>query len=465
MSLINEMLRDLEKRRKREERSVSCDEVPVVVEEQVASSKLLFFGGGILLLAGAVWIGITLIPHSLPINPSFHELMLQPTEDANKVIARETPPAVVPTEVIVAATDEKLPLATLVANKNSPPMLTNHSETTLRTLGILEVDDVAQLSLSFAHLPEYRLLQNGLGEAQLVISFNHTQIGDDFEIPQLTGTILKRVSLLPQKQTLQLLVDLDQHAQIQSFQLVDDSDQGYRLLIDIAVVAPAVEKPQIQASVPAKAPQMAAKSVETKTPEKSKISKNKNTLSPDQLAYQAGLKQLSQGNWAAAEVNFNQALLSNPELLDARLQLVGVLQQQMKLDKAEEILRQGIQLTPANTDLRKTYARLLLKAQRQGEAIDLLKTEPVPSVIQDLEYHALLAALLQDSKQFKAASLVYGDLVQARPQEALWWMGLAISLEQSGNAVPARNAYQKALTLPGLRPDLQNYIHGRLQTL
>jgi len=32
MSLINQMLRDLEKRRKREERCVPCSETPVVVE-------------------------------------------------------------------------------------------------------------------------------------------------------------------------------------------------------------------------------------------------------------------------------------------------------------------------------------------------------------------------------------------------------------------------------------------------
>jgi len=77
----------------------------------------------------------------------------------------------------------------------------------------------------------------------------------------------------------------------------------------------------------------------------------------------------------------------------------------------------------------------------------------------------LLAALLQEAGQFNAASSTYAQLLRVRPQEALWWMGMAISLEQSGSFDPARDAYQKAVSLPGLNPDLQNYIHGRLRAL
>jgi len=137
----------------------------------------------------------------------------------------------------------------------------------------------------------------------------------------------------------------------------------------------------------------------------------------------------------------------------------------MQLDKAEDLLRQGLQLNPENPDLRKVYARLMLKDQRFAAAIKLLKSEPVPAVASDLEYHALLAALFQESKQFEAASQVYIHLLQVRPQAALWWMGLAISQEQLGKLEQARNAYQRAIDLPGLRPELRNYIQSRLKVL
>jgi MSHA biogenesis protein MshN len=122
-------------------------------------------------------------------------------------------------------------------------------------------------------------------------------------------------------------------------------------------------------------------------------------------------------------------------------------------------------LNPENSELRKLYARLMLNDQRFAAAIQLLKAEPVPQVANDLEYHALLAALFQESKQFEEAGRVYGLLVQARPQSALWWMGLAISQEQLGNSGQASDAYQRALNLPGLSPELENYIQSRLLVL
>ncbi len=321
------------------------------------------------------------------------------------------------------------------------------------------------MSLTFAQLPEYRLLQNGSGTAQLVVSFSQTQLGGDFEIPELSGRLLKRVSLVPQKQTLQLWVDLDNSARVQSFQSVANPDQGHRLLIKIVAAPLPAEKTEKQLLAPRPAPVVTEKAAAIEEVTVATVSKNRNPLSRDRRAYQAGLEQLKQEHWATAEASFNQALLINPKLLDARLQLVGLLQQQMKLTKVETILQQGLSLSPENSELRKLYARLLLHDQRQGEAIDLLKTEPVPGITQDLEYHALLAALYQEAGQFKAASSVYGQLVQIRPQEALWWMGMAISLEQSGHSEQAHTAYQKALSLPGLRPDLQNYIQSRLQIL
>lgn len=459
MSLINDMLRDLEKRDKADDPGVSLAETPMLVADSAPSKKFFLFGG-VLLLAAIVWVGIGIVPDMLSIKSVTTSVSVSPVvatvvETENTVHASQVA-AVLPT--LTAA-------PSLIASVPVPETTPAVSETLvaqLLQLEVVETTDSAQLSLSFAKLPEYRLLQNGAGMAPLVVSFSQTQIGAEFEIPQLSGKLLKRISLMPQKQTLQLLVDLEQGAQVQGFQGVDDSAQGYRLLIKVVAAAPVADEPQKQIVAPESNPTV-AEIVED--PFAATISKKHTPLSRDQQAYRSGLEQLKQGGIVAAEASFNQALLLNPELLDARLQLVGLLQQQMKRDKAESFLQQGLLLAPESSDLRKTYAHLLLQDQRQGEAIDLLKTEPLPGIVHDLEYHALLAALFQDSGQFKAASSIYAQLVQLRPQEALWWMGLAISLEQSGSFDRARDAYQQALSLPGLSPDLKNYIQSRLQTL
>lgn len=457
MSLINEMLRDLDKRKNQGKKSPPSNENPVTVGTETSSLKPLLFGGGVLLLVAAIWLAITLIPGSLPLP----HLPQKPSVDTTTVAEKDAGPAVETS----GAAEEKQQSMAMTANKDRAAEVSANKESTLLGLEIGEAGDTARLSLTFAQLPAYRLLQNGVGQAQLVVSFDQTQIGEDFEIPTLTGMILQRVSLLPQKQTLQLLVDLKRGAQVQSFQLIEDADQGYRLLIEFVGAEEAIEKSPEKISVPEEKPQVAEISHEPIVAEKEKISKNKKVLSRDQQAYHAGLEHLQQKEWSAAEESFDQALTLNPKLLDARLRLIGLLQQQMQLDKAEHLLQQSLQLNPENPDLRKVYARLMLKDQRFSTAIKLLKSEPVPAVASDLEYHALLAALFQESKQFEAASQVYGYLLQVRPQAALWWMGLAISQEQLGKSEQARNAYQRAINLPGLRPELRNYIQSRLQVL
>lgn len=461
MSLINDMLRDLEKRRPREACCVASSKKPVVVDGP-AATKYIFLAGGILLLAALVWLGVTLIPGILPIKSPVATFSEQ--HEGATVVEKASSTATTQDGVAKSVPDDDALVASALVPA-APPAVSDPLTATLLSLGIVETIDSAQLGLTFAQLPEYRLLQNGIGMAQLVVSFNQTQIGTDFEIPQLTGTLLKRVSLLPKKQSLQLLVDLDPRALVQSFQVVDGPGQGYRLLIDIAVVAPVAEQTQKQLVVPEPSPTVVEKIAEVEEFSAPKVSKNQNRLSRDREAYRAGLEQLTRGDFVAAEASFNQALIVNPELVEARLPLVELLQQQKQLVKAENFLQQGLSIAPGNADLRKVYARLLLNDQRQGEALDLLQAEPLPGISHDVEYHALLAALLREAGQFSAASSVYGQLVQVRPEVALWWMGLAISLEQSGSLEQARYAYQQALNLPGLQADLQNYIQSRLQTL
>ncbi|SDZ90285.1 Tetratricopeptide repeat-containing protein [Desulfuromusa kysingii] len=459
MSLINEMLRDLDRRKQQEKQAQTPHQDPVTVSEKLFSLKPRLVCSGALFLGVLIWIAVTSLSAIVPRAPvSQQELIPSPVVPA-VISEKRTVPSTLEAEI-----DQQQLLATTIAVDNGSGIVVD-PETELLGLDVVEADGAVQLNLYFGKLPEYRLLQNGLGVAQLVLSFNNLQIGADFEIPPLTGTILQRISLLPQKEVWQLLVDLNSGAQVQSVQLVNDLTQGYLLLIDIIGPREIAEKPQIQTPAPPVEPAVESVPNHSTLAAKSKVSKNKNILSPDQQAYTLGLEKLGNQEWTSAVGYFNQALSLNPALLDARLRLVGVLQQRQQLDEAEEVLQQGLQLTPENPALRKLYARLLMNGQRYSEAITLLQSKPAPLIDQDLEYHALLAALLQETKQFFAARQLYRQLLQVRPQAALWWMGLAISEEQLGQMTQARSAYQRALSLPGLRPELENYIQSRLQAL
>lgn len=187
-------------------------------------------------------------------------------------------------------------------------------------------------------------------------------------------------------------------------------------------------------------------------------------LPADQVSYQRGLKDLQRGDVGSALSYFQEALRLNPDLLSARLQLISVLEQRAPEDVAG-VLRAGLARQPEQPLLRKLYAQQLLQQQRPEEAVALLQHAPQPAVDADAEYHALLAALLQEIRDYEAAAKLYVRLLQFRPQEALWWLGLGICLEQQGASAQARQAYQSALAVSGLRPDLERYVRSRLQVL
>ncbi|MCD6581332.1 MAG: tetratricopeptide repeat protein [Desulfuromusa sp.] len=463
MSLINEMLRDLEKRHRKEGHCLPCSEAPVAVNGMM-SAKLLWIAGGILLLAAMVWIGVGVIP-----DLRSPQTVIPPLSVQQEVVAAaiEEDNIAVVTPAVAHQVDQEndtLPIAAVPAPSVHETVI-EKTGAELRSFAVVEDKKRVQLSLTFAQRPEYRLVENGSGTTQLVVEFNQTHIGAEFKVPELSGGFLKRVSLVPQEQTLQLLIDLEGPADVQGFQFAENTDQEYRLLIEVVATLPVVEIPQKQVITPKPAPLITEEIIKKTAPVSAGVSKNRKPVSRDQQAYRTGLKRLKLGRLVAAEASFNQALLVNPNLLDARLQLIKVLQQQKKLKTAESVLQTGLTLTPGNLKLRKIYARLLLNSQRQNEAIELLKTRPLPGIVQDLEYYALLAALYQDSGEYEAATAVYAQLLKIKPQVSLWWMGMAISLEQSGSVKPARDAYQKALELSGLSPDLRNYIHGRLQEL
>jgi len=441
MSVINQMLRDLEKQRQQKKNSSANNETPVAVVKSNPIKGLII---GIVVLLVIGWMGFKFIP----------PMITSPTVDQLAVA-----PSVVPPPVLV---DDKV--SPIIVAPIFEQVSDTNSGTNLLTLNVVENNNIASLHLLFAQLPEYRLLPNSTGVTQVVVDFKHTRVDANFEIPIVGGNVVKRISLVPQKETLTLLVDIVKQAQIDSLQLAETDNHQYQLTIDVKlldpiVVVPLDVKPVSSEPLPvvAVAPQKQLAVLV--------VDKSVKLVSPDQQAFEQGLKQFKLVDYVAAQKSFRRALDLNPSLLDARLHLVQLLKQQHQLDQVRQLLQQGLELHPVNYKLRKELARLYLQQQQYLVAIELLSTEPVPAVAQDLEYFALLAALQQEAGQFSATVLTYSYLLQVRPNEALWWFGLALAQDQDGNYEQARKAYLQAAALPGLKNKLREYSNNRLQQL
>lgn len=485
MSLINDMLRDLDNRRKHEQNGKTFTEVPVAVKSKRPSNKpWLFFGVLFLLLVCTVGIGAWFFPFNsngssessvnvenkqqLQADSVQHSAQSETAQsktlshESSKTQVNQTTETIGPgnTDVVIK---EKQAVTTLIG---------------------MEVNGSAKntsLTLHFNENPEYSLEQDGRGNStsKLIISLNGVQLGDTLEIPELKGKLLESISLRPLRKYLQIQVDLVAQSEVGSYKVKGNLESGYTLKIDINQAAPllAAASETVQNNkettieskkriVPESTKQDSEVSPHLeKTDDTAQFSRSKNRFSQEKKAYQSGLEQMRRGDFAAAESSFTAALKINPAYAQARLHLITSLQQQNKKELAQTQMREGLAQTPRNLQLRKIYARYLLSKQHNLEAIKVLQTQPFPTVAQDLEYHALLAALLQETRQFDAAAQTYARLLQLRPETALWWFGFAVSMDQAGDFDQARNAYRRALALPGLSTDVQKYVQNRLQVL
>lgn len=196
----------------------------------------------------------------------------------------------------------------------------------------------------------------------------------------------------------------------------------------------------------------------------SEVRKTPRALGPEQraaLAYQRGYDQLVHGDSEAAEPHLRRALELAPEHRPAREALVGVLLAGTRWTEARAVLADGVRQHPEDARMAGLYGRVLAEQGEIRLAVLELQRRP-PPLATDPGYHALLAALQQQLGQHAAAADLYRQLVAVQPTAGPWWAGLAISLEAQGQPGPARAAFRRALSEGGLSEALAEYAHQRL---
>ena len=183
-----------------------------------------------------------------------------------------------------------------------------------------------------------------------------------------------------------------------------------------------------------------------------------------EIAYQAAYDQIQLHNTRRAEQQLRQALAMDPRHARARELLAGLLIKQGRWVETAELMQQGVQVLPANLVFLKLYARTLMQMNRDHQAIELLRSH-APTVAQDPDYFALLAALYQRQQNHLAAANTYSQILKLRPDSGIWWVGLGISLEALGKKQQAQQAYARARKTGSLRGDLARYTDNRLLAL
>lgn len=168
---------------------------------------------------------------------------------------------------------------------------------------------------------------------------------------------------------------------------------------------------------------------------------------------------VQQGNADAAVGLLAARVAGGGDWQRSRQALVGALLAQKDYAPASRFLTPRVTRTyPA---LRLLKGRLLLATRGPAKALRYLQTD-IPDIETWPQYHVTLATLLQQTGRSRQAAQVWSALLQIDNANAAWWAGLGIALDSNGNVQRARQAYRQALLLPGLNPALNQYVRQRL---
>jgi Flp pilus assembly protein TadD len=438
MSIINQMLQDLEKRRSRpldEEKVLAGLEADRVVQHAPQSMRLLgWFGVGglgllivlLLSLSSGMWEKTYTSPLAIPAAKPNSYPISTPMK-LNPVF-----PALL-RDVYVTGDAHQTALHIDLTQPNLYHLSSNPDHT------ILTVD------IENAYLTEPIHL---LGTMKTAVEQFNTQTTPD-------GDVLLQVKIMPgaevsgakflQDNHSQLLIALQNHAPGKAIAAVN-ANAGFTPA-PIATIKTAVSSaPSSQAPLVVKVAQpLTADQAASQTYEESALLAQQNRLPEAIASLQALLKKM-------------------PTFIPARRLLMNLLIQQQKYDEAEKVLQIGLKQQPGASAFILGLARIQISRAQYNVALTTLQSIN-PPLQGNSNYYGLMAGLYERLGQPQRAIDLYQQLLVQYPDKAVWWLGLGVCLEATGRSEEALAAYQRAGGSGALNPQLQEYVNNRIQKL
>ena len=190
-------------------------------------------------------------------------------------------------------------------------------------------------------------------------------------------------------------------------------------------------------------------------------------LNPQQqkdLLVQKAKKAESTGNLHQAISHWQQIQQLDPASSQAYLELSRLAQLQRNDAGAVQILEQARATGVEDPKLSMALATLALKQQDWAKALGYLQYEP--DIFYYADFYALKAAALQKTEQHPQAVQVFQQLARQQPDQARWWLGMALSYDAMQQPEQALLAYrQVAVNGFGLSATSLDYVKKRIAAL
>lgn len=148
----------------------------------------------------------------------------------------------------------------------------------------------------------------------------------------------------------------------------------------------------------------------------------------------------------------------------ARKKLAALLYGQSRLAQASKVLTQGQALYPEHQQYLLLLARVQLAANADEQAIATL-SKMNDSGPEAKQKWLQLSALAQKLKDFPRSENAFRQLARIEPNEGRWWMWLAYALDSQQAYSDAFTAYQHAAESQNLSTQSRQFVENRIKVL
>ena len=178
--------------------------------------------------------------------------------------------------------------------------------------------------------------------------------------------------------------------------------------------------------------------------------------------YRKAIAAINQGRVPEAMDSLRNALHQDSLHVASRQLLIKLLLEARNQDEAIQVLQAGIAGRPAQLGWAMSLARLQVDG---GELDGAWKTleHSLPAAGNSPDYLGFAANVLQRLGRIDEAAAQYRKATGIAPADGRWWLGLGWCLDAQGQTVEAREAFLRARQSGNLSPELLTLIDQKLR--
>jgi len=186
------------------------------------------------------------------------------------------------------------------------------------------------------------------------------------------------------------------------------------------------------------------------------------TLEESQKKYRSALSLYNQGEIQHAKLLLLETLKLSSNHIDARRLLALIHLKDDHLNLAKAVITKGLLDKPFNQKLLRLYLQVCVEEGNFTEAIITMEKSNLISSPEDIAY---LAGLYQKIDDHAKSVELYSQALRSKPNYSVWWMGKGISLEALMKNEEALTAYKASRSFGGLTSSLESYVLSRIRTI